>query len=614
MTDQIHEKLLQVPPRPGVYLMKNAGGEVIYVGKARNLKKRLVTYFSPAGPSEIKTGVLVKQIVDFETILTATEKEALILESNLIKRYRPRYNVDLKDDKRYPSLRLDVQASYPRLEIVRKLRKDGTVYFGPFASAKSVRETLRMIHKTFKLRKCKTKIFQNRSRPCLNYQMGLCLAPCCLPVDPAHYQEIVKEVILFLRGRTPDLVKKIRKEMTISAAQQDYEHAAALRDKIFALERTLEKQVSVTTDFKDRDILALARNPDMSVITRLFVRGGFLLGTHNFFFSKTLSTDQDTMSTFIRQYFEKGHFIPAEILLPFRIDDAKLLEDLLSREKGKRVRLLFPEKGEKARLVEMAVQNADNSLKERMISITSDLEMLGRLQRRLDMKRLPIRIECIDNSMISGTAAVASLVVFESGRPNPSAYRRYQIKSVITPDDYACMAEVVNRRFGKPGKDPLPDLLMVDGGKGQLNLTVALIRRNRLEGRFEIVGIAKKDSDRGDMNDKIYKFKRVNPVIFGKDRDLLLFLQRIRDEAHRFAIAYHRRKRSKETTRSVLDEVPGIGKKRKEALLIHFGSMAKIRSASVQELSCLPAMTRPAAEAIKQHLGTQPGNKTGSGI
>ena len=592
--------------------MKNAEDEVIYVGKARNLKKRLVTYFSTAGPSGVKTGVLVAQITDFETILTVTEKEALILESNLIKRYRPRYNVDLKDDKRYPSLRMDTRTPYPRLEIVRKLRKDGAIYFGPFSSAKSVRETLRMIHKTFKLRKCKTKTFQNRSRPCLNYQMGLCLAPCCLPVDPAQYRKIVKEVILFLRGRTPDLVKKIRKEMTLAAAQQDYEQAAALRDKIFALEQTLEKQVSVTTDFMDRDILALAGNPELSVITRLFVRGGFLLGTHNFFFSKTLSSDEDTMSTFIRQYFERGHFIPAEILLPFRIDDAKLLEDLLSIEKGKRVRLLFPEKGEKARLVEMAVQNAENSLKDRMISITSDLEMLGRLQKRLGMERLPVRIECIDNSMISGHLAVASLVVFENGRPNSSAYRRYRIKTVITPDDYAYMAEVVNRRFGKVGKDPLPDLFMVDGGKGQLNIAVALIKRHRLQGQFEIIGIAKKDVDRGEVEDKIYKFKRVNPIIFGKDRDLLLFLQRIRDEAHRFAIAYHRKKRSKETTRSVLDGVPGIGQKRKKALLIHFGTMAKIRSASVQELSSLPTMTRPAAEAVKHHLGTQAVDKIGS--
>lgn len=611
MTDPIHNKLMQVPPQPGIYLMKNFSGEVIYVGKARDLKKRLTTYFSPGGPRGIKIGVLVKQIADFEIIITGTEKEALILESNLIKRHRPRYNMDLKDDKRYPSLRLDIQTPYPRLEIVRKLRKDGAIYFGPFASAKSVRETLRVIHKIFKLRKCKTRTFQTRSRPCLNYQMGLCLAPCCLKVDPIRYQEIVKEVTLFLKGRTPDLLKQIRAEMAGAAARQDYEDAAVARDKIFALERTLEKQVSVTTDFKDRDIFALSRNPDLSVVTRLFVRGGFLLGTHSFFFPETLSSDPDTMSTFIRQYFEKGHYIPPEILLPFQIDDAPLVEDLLSKEKGRRVRLLFPKKGEKARLVEMAIQNADNSLKARMISITSDLEMLERLRKRLGMGRLPIRIECIDNSMISGEAPVASLVVFENGRADRSAYRRYRIKSVSGPDDYACMAEVVSRRFRSPESGPLPDLLMVDGGKGQLNVAAALISHHELEGRFEIIGIAKKDPERGDMTDKIYKLNRRNPVVFGKDRDLLLFLQRIRDEAHRFAISYHRRRRSKEAKRSALDRIPGIGNKRKTALLKHFGSMANIRSASVQELRALPAMTRPAAEAIKKFLGTQPEQGTG---
>lgn len=590
--------------------MKDGRGNIIYIGKARNLKKRLNSYFtrfySRTPQLDIKTGVLVRKITDFDTILTHTEKEALILESNLIKRHKPRYNVILRDDKRYPSLRLDINNLYPILTIVRKLEKDDTLYFGPFASASAVHQTLKVIHKTFKLRKCKTKVFQNRSRPCLNHQIGACLAPCCLSVDQERYQEIVKEVVLFLKGRTPELIKKIKKEMMAAAATQDFEKAAVLRDKIFALEKTLEKQVAVTTDFIDRDVLAVARTAESSLITLLFIRGGFLLGTRYFNFSETISTEAEMIGTFIRQYYETTPFIPKEVLIPTILEDAPLLEEVLSNIKGQKVRILRPQKGEKSRLVELAIQNAEDSLKELVASEAVDKDLLARLQKRLKMKKLPQRIECVDNSNIAGKEAVAAVVVFEKAQPAKSVYRRYRIKTASARDDYACLEEVIKRRFGKGEKSkPYPDILMVDGGKGQLNIAVAVLKEMGLDGNFQILSIAKKDEEKGETQDKIYKPGQVNPVNMGREGDLLLLLQRIRDEAHRFAISFHRRRRSMTFMRSALDTIPGIGQKRKKALLKHFGSIKKIRAATLEELSAVPGMNRSVAENVLTRISDE---------
>ena len=584
---------------PGVYIMKDAGGEVIYVGKAGNLKKRLASYFRSPVQSNMKTGVLVKKISTFETIITGSEKEALILESNLIKQYKPRYNVILKDDKRYPALRLDIKSPYPGLSIVRKIKKDDALYFGPFTSSQAVRRTLKIINKTFKLRKCKDKGFINRSRPCLNFQMGACLAPCCFDVDKNAYNEMVKEVILFLKGRTPDLVRKIKKEMVSAAKAQDYERAAELRDRIFALEKTLEKQVAVTTDFKDRDVLAIAGSSEYSLIELLFVRGGYLLGTRHFSFAETMSTDEEMIGSFIRQYYEKSHFIPGQILVSVSISDASLLEDWLRKKREKKVSILCPKRGEKARLIEMAVRNAENRLKDLLVSVEDNMDILIRLQKRLKINRRLERIECFDNSGISGSELVAGMVVFEKARPKKSSYRKYRIKTVRKQDDYACMAEVLTRRYRKEEKEPFPDLLIVDGGRGQLNIALSVIKELKLEGKFEIISIAKKDEKKGETSDKVYKPGRVNPVSFGREGDLLLFLQRIRDEAHRFAISFHRKRRSMTSIRSALDAVPGIGKKRKETLLKHFGSIKKIQAATLEELSALPGMNRSVAKAVK---------------
>ena len=601
--ENLTEKLSGVPPKPGVYLMKDAGGEVIYVGKAKNLRKRLAAYFTRPGQLDMKTGVLVNKISTYETILTGTEKEALILESSLIKRYKPRYNIDLKDDKRYPSLRLDITIPYPNLVIVRKIKKNGAHYFGPFASARAVRETLKIIQKTFKLRKCKTREFKNRSRPCLNYQMGACLAPCCLKVDQQIYNKVVKEVVLFLKGRTPELIQKIKAEMVSAAKVQDYERAAILRDKMFFLEKTLEKQVAVTTDFKDRDILAFARSPEFSLITLLSVRGGFLLGTRHFRFNATMSTDGEMIGAFIRQYYEKHHVVPQEILVPIDLEDTVLLEAYLKHIKEKGVRIMWPRRGKKANLLKIAVQNAQNELKNLIASAVAEEDLLTRLQKRLKMDSIPKRIECFDNSNISATAPVSSMVVFENGKAKKSSYRRYKIKTVSVQNDYAYLAEILGRRYGKGEESkPYPDLLMVDGGKGQLNIAVSVLKGLHLDNKFEIIGIAKRDEKKGEVEDKIYRPGRVNPISFGREQDLRLFFEWIWDEAHRFAISFHRMRRTKTAMRSVLDSVPGIGVKRKKALLKHFGSINKIRAATLDELTALPGMNRKAAEAVKSKL------------
>jgi len=600
----ITDKLSRVSSGPGVYLMKDTAGEIIYIGKARNLKKRLASYFTKPVQPDIKTSVLVKKIKSFDTILTTSEKEALILESNLIKRYRPRYNVFLKDDKRYPSIRLDTRHPYPNLIIVRKIKKDGSMYFGPFVSSTAVRQTMKMINKTFKLRKCKAGDFKTRTRPCLNSQMQRCLAPCCNDVDQKVYREIVKEVILLLKGKTSDLLQKVKKEMISAADNQHYETAAALRDKMFALKKTVEKQVVVSADFIDRDIIGIAGSYELSLITVLIVRGGFLIGTRNFTFSETMSTHTEIIGTFIRQYYKKEPFIPKEILTPIFLEDSTLIEECLKNIKGKKVSIMWPRRGEKARLLKIADRNAETSLKEEIASLATDMEMLARLKIKIKINRLPMRIECFDNSNISGKEPVAGMVVFEKGKSNKSSYRRYKINKVYKHDDYAYMDEVLRRRYGKGEKSkPYPDLLVVDGGKGQLKIAVSVVKDLKIEGKFDIIGIAKKDEEKGEVQDKIYKPGRVNPVNFGKEGNLLLFLQRVRDEAHRFAISFHRKRRGKSSMRSVLDTIPGIGKKRKQILLKHFSSIKKIRAATVEELSAVPGMNRKAAEEVAARLG-----------
>jgi excinuclease ABC subunit C len=605
----VEEKLSRTAHEPGVYLLKDEKNVIIYIGKALDLRKRLAAYFKNSGHSNMKTGVLVHKIFDFDTIITGNEKEALILESNLIKRHRPRYNVVLKDDKRYPSLRLDLKEKYPAFSIVRKIGEDNALYFGPFASAQAVRETLKTINKTFKLRKCRASDFKTRTRPCLHCQMEGCLAPCCLDVDPQIYRDHISEAIMFLRGRTTDLVAKIKKQMDAAAQAQEYEKAARIRDKMFSLERTIEKQIAVTTDFQDRDVFAIVRSNGYALVTVFNVMGGFIKGTRNFSFEEIMSTNDEAMGIFIRQYYEKTVTLPNEILVSLDLQDGQLIEEWFKTIKGKRVKILNPKRGEKAKLMAMVTHNAEKELRELMATRTAEMELLLRLQKKLKLTRLPERIECFDNSNISGTEPVAGMVVFEKGKAKKSAYRKFKIKAVPTHDDYAYMSEVLKRRLGKSTSrrkpQPFPDLLMVDGGKGQLNIALAVIKELSLEAQFELIAIAKKDEKKGETRDKIFKPRRMNPIGFGKDADLLLFLQRVRDEAHRFAITFHRKRRTKTTLQSQLDTIPGVGKKRKAILLKHFKRIKKIREADIEQLNALPGITRSAAEAVYNYFNSK---------
>jgi excinuclease ABC subunit C len=583
--------------------MKDPSGTIIYVGKARNLKKRLSSYFKNSGRMDIKAGVLVDKIFEIETIITGTEKEALILESNLIKKHKPRYNVILKDDKRYPSLRIDLNEKYPNFSIVRKIGLDDAKYFGPFASAHAVRETLRTLNKMFKLRKCKAKDFKTRTRPCLHCQMEGCLAPCCLDVDPAVYQEQVTEAIMFLQGRTPDLIRKVRDQMAAAARDQEFERAARLRDKIFSLERTVEKQVAVTTDFKDRDVFALARSSEYSVVTVLTARNGFLTGTRHYDFSEIISTKDEMLAAFVRQYYDRHPFIPDEVLTSIELEDSELIAEWLRDTGKKKIKLIYPRRGEKVRLVKLAVHNAENELKNVLASHSAEMDLLLRLQKKLKMKTLPVRIECFDNSNISGTEPVAAMVVFENARAQKALYRKYRIKTVDEHDDYAYMKEALSRRFGRGERSkPYPDLLMVDGGKGQLNIAMAVIRELALADKFVVIGIAKKDEKKGETRDKIFIPGRVNPLGFGREGELLLFLQRVRDEAHRFAIGFHRQRRKKKSLQSALDTIRGIGPKRKATLLKHFKTLKNIRTADLEEIRALPGFNRQAAESVLEAL------------
>ncbi len=604
--EAICARLAGVPKSPGVYLMKNTEGKVIYVGKAASLKSRVSSYFSKTGNLDPKTGVLVKQIADFEIVLTATENEALILESNLIKRHRPRYNVILKDDKRYPSLRIDTTQTYPNLTVVRKIKKDGALYFGPYSSAGAVRETLKLINRNFKLRKCRHATLRPRRRPCLNFQINACLAPCCREVDANQYREVVNEVKMFLSGRAEDLVRKVKNEMRDASDRQDYEAAAVLRDKMNAIRQTVEKQVAVTTDFVDRDAVAVARSDEIAVIMLLKVRNGHLQGMKDYSVRDPLSGDKELLCAFIRQHYEAAGMVPSEILVAATIEDAPLYAAWLSEIKGRKVEIRRPVRGGRARLLAMAMENAADRLK----SITEDARSIARilsgLQSKLGLPCFPRRIECIDNSGLAGKDMVSVIVVYEDGVAKKSDYRKYRLKNVDLQDDYAAMAEVLERRFSGAGiDDALPDLLVVDGGKGQLNIAVSILKKQGLASRIPVIAIAKKDENKKEPEDKIFVPGRANPVNFSKQSGQLFFLMGIRDEAHRFAIAFHRSRRKSRGMRSALDTVPGIGEKRKKVLLKHFESIESIRRANLDEIAALPGMNRKAAADLLLAIGEE---------
>jgi excinuclease ABC subunit C len=599
----LQDKLDTLPSSPGVYLMKDATGNILYVGKGKDLRKRVFSYFREKEHQSPKTRVLVSKISDMEFILTGSEKEALILESNLIKRHRPRYNVLLRDDKRYLVLRLDPKEEYPRLSLVRRIRKDGAHYFGPYASANAVRQTLKVLHGMFPLRQCSGTKFRQRARPCLNHQMGRCLGLCVGAISPEEYGPVVEEAVLFLKGRTQDLHEKLRQEMERAADRLEFEKAAMYRDRLNAVEKTLEKQLMVSARFRDQDVVGTHEAGDNLGLAVLFVRGGRMVGSRCFVFKKPQSSSSEVVRAFILQYYEAGKPIPEELLISEPLVEQELLAEWLSDLKGKRVGVRLPQRGEGRQLLAMAAHNAANYLRSEMTRATDPMPALDRLRQRLGLESIPHRLECIDISNFRGKFPVGSLVVFRDGEPDKSAYRRYRIKTVDRIDDTAMMAEVLDRRFTDVRKEQvLPDLLVVDGGKAQLNQALAVLRELELADLVPVVALAKKPktTTQAEANgtDRLYLPGRKNPLELKKDPPLLFLLSRLRDEAHRFAISYYQKRHRKQTLRSRLDEIRGIGPKRRRDLILHFGSVKRLAEAQVEEISQVPGISHTLADSI----------------
>lgn len=607
LSPKITQALENLTQQPGVYLMKDVKGGILYIGKAKRLKNRVNSYFRGYELLPRKTAALVSKIDHFDTIITNTEQEALILEDSLVKKHRPRYNIDLKDNKSYPSLRVDLREDYPVFSVVREHREKDVLYFGPFASAGAIRQSLNLINKTFQLRRCTTTKFKNRKRPCLNYQMGACLGPCCEVISKEDYRKLVNEALMFLRGQTKDLIVMVKKEMEDKAAHEQFEEAAVLRDRMLSLQKVVEKQVAFLGESRDRVVFGLAMKDNRAVACCLRVRGGILYGSLTYRFDDVWQDEIPFLTEVVKQvYQDDAELLPKDIFLPFNIENQSALEEWFSEKKGSRVYLLNPQKGDKKRLLEMAAKNAQDKLREWVQSENASDVIMLKVQEALRMDHVPNRVECFDISNLGATEIVASRVVFEGGKPAKHAYRTYRIKTLDGPNDFASMSEVLQRRFAEKHKDEAkPDILMVDGGKGQLGMGTAVLQDLGLLDEITIIGIAKQDSFKGETEDKIFIPGRSNPINLNRKKDVLLFFQRVRDEAHRFAITFHRKRRAKAAFTSDLDNIYGLGPKKRVQLLEHFGSLDNIRNASVEDITALKGFNATLAQNIKTALGYQ---------
>ena len=577
--------LKTVPLKPGVYLMKGEDGQVLYVGKAKELRKRLASYQKVDPTISLKTDVLMSRVRSIEFIMTHTEKEAFILESSLIKKHKPRFNIDLKDDKSYPLIKVTVGEDWPRVMMTRRRLKDGSSYFGPFASANAMRNTLGIIKMVFPLRNCKGKKLKKRSRPCLNHQMDRCLAPCTGQADPVQYQEMVENILLILEGKNRQLLKQISDEMQEAAAALEFERAALLRDRLQALNKTMEKQVVVSMADIDRnqDVVGYVRQGAGVALSFISVRQGMVNGQQTFFLLDPIGDDVEVLAEAVRRYYSRGQTIPHELLLSFDIGDTGSLAEWLSDLRGSRAQVLLPKRGGRLKLLRMAEQNARQMHIDQENRQKNWQELAAAMQAKMRLGRIPARIECLDISNISGKQPVGSLVCFIEGDKAASRYRHYKISGAETPDDYRMMEEVLDRRFAKDeeGGD-LPDLLVLDGGKGQLNVARRVLENHKLLKKIELASIAK---DREGKVEKIYRPGRKNPLQLAGHSPVLLFLMQIRDEAHRFGVTFHRRLRQKKAFASELDNIPGIGPGRKKVLLKELGSIAAVKRAKVSELA-----------------------------
>jgi excinuclease ABC subunit C len=582
---------------PGVYQMLGKR-EVLYVGKALDLRKRLAQYAHYSGSVHSKTAVMLSHVQQVKTILTTTEKEALILEASLIKKYRPRYNVILRDDKNYPLLKVTIRDDWPRVVVTRRRIRDGNRYFGPFASSSGMRTTLKLLYSMFPLRRCKT--MRQRKRPCLNYQMGRCLAPCTGLVEHAAYSEMVQEVLLLLEGKNREIIGKLTKKMENTARKLEFEKAAIFRDQIAGLERTLEHQVVAADHALDQDVFGLARHGASVGVALLFIRAGLISGSQSFFIADPIGEDGRILTATIMQYYSSRRQPPRELLLPLIIDDAQLVVEQLTELREGPVNLLVPQRGKRMQLMQMATANADQIFSEQEKKQKA-WELLSRtLRHKLRLQRRPDHIECLDISNISGKQAVGSLICFREGEPQKSEYRHYRIKEKDEPDDYAMMREVIERRMETGlAKNNLPDMLLLDGGKGQLNIGVEVLSRYNLLAAIDLVAIAKEKQEEGE---KLFRPGRKNPILLPAHAPALLYLMRVRDESHRFGITFHRQLRNTKALHSPLDRISGIGPKRKKDMLKAVGSYKRILAASVEELAKVPGIGPALAHSIYQQL------------
>ncbi len=602
---EIEDKIKALPTSPGVYLMKGKKG-ILYIGKAKNLRARVRSYFRKTGDTRYAARFLASRVEDIDYIVTSTETEALILEDTLLKKHKPRYNIRLKDDKTYVSIKLTVNEPFPRILVTRLVKDDGARYFGPYASARTVRETLKLLRRIFPLRVCTDHEFRNRVRPCIDYQLGLCSAPAAGLIAEDAYRELVDGAVMFLEGRDRELVRMLEKKMYEASRAHEFERAALLRDRIHSIEAMFEEQKVVSARGTDQDVFGYCRDDEHIAVVALFIRNGRLISTRDFTFPYTGLPPEDVFSSLLSQFYRRtGAFVPDEVLVPVRLDDASVIAEWLGSRKGRKVTVKRPLRGTKAGLVEMANANARETL--RKAGGYGEEEPLEELQRRLRLARPPVTIEAFDISNIGGREAVGAMVTFVKGRPCKDRYRLYRIRTAEGPDDYAMMYEVLSRRYGRTREgDRLPDLVVVDGGKGQLMIAMRVMEELGIKD-VSLAALAKERVEKGPLGKKTVKGERVylpgrkDPVYLREGSKGDLLLRRIRDEVHRFAIGYHRRLRKKGIA-SVLDGIPGIGRKRRRILFDRFGDLDGIRKASIEELASIPGITERLARAIKEAL------------
>jgi excinuclease ABC subunit C len=598
----LQDKLDQLPDRPGVYLYKDAKAQIIYVGKAASLRGRVRSYFQESRARDPKTDALVGQIRDLEYIVTTNELEALILESNLVKKHRPRYNIILRDDKHYPFLKLTTSEEFPRLVVARRVQQDGDAYFGPFYPATAMRETLRLVRQLFPLRTCRIKIDGQLPRPCIQYFIHRCNAPCTRQETKEGYARTVSEVQRFLEGKDDDLVKELTRRMETAAAEMRFEQAAVVRDRIQALNTVRERQKIISTEETDQDIIGLVRQGPDACVQLFFVRKGRLLGRESFYFDRLVAeSDGEVLSAFVRQFYARSVTPAPEIVLSTEIAEAPLVLEWLRQRRGGRVELLAPQRGRRRELVAMAEENAALALQAHLLSRTNRHQAVREeLGRALGLAEPPDRIECFDISNIQGSDTVASMVVWQGGDMKKDDYKRYKIRTVTGPDDFASMQEVLTRRYAKAleGEGPLPDLILLDGGRGQLGVGVKVLEDLGLD-YLPIASLAKRAEE-------VYTPDRLQPLVLDLGSPALQTLQKIRDEAHRFAITYHKKVRARRTISSELDRIPGVGPSVRTHLLKMLGSARGVRAASVAELAGVPKVTPKLAQRIHDHFHPVP--------